>query len=141
MIVEEAIEYAKTMSYTDAVYNALQGRAVPYKKATKIKLDELLKIAKELDKEERMTFEDKAEIVINQLRADRDRLQNLVDNHIDELEKIKEEIQGLIDFEESCCGNTTLGYECLGVVNKSIEAYYHTLKQAEEEELELDQRE
>ena len=41
---------------------------------------------------------------------------------IEELEKIKEEIQGLIDFEESCCGNTTLGYECLGVINESIEA-------------------
>ena len=49
MTVEEAKEYAKTMSYTEAVYNALQGRAVPYKKATKIKLDELLEKAKELD--------------------------------------------------------------------------------------------
>lgn len=39
---------------------------------------------------------------------------------IEELEKIKDEIQGLIDFEESCCGNTTLGYECLGVINKHI---------------------
>jgi len=36
------------------------------------------------------------------------------------LEKIKEEIQGLIDFEESCCGNTTLGYECLGIINDRI---------------------
>ena len=53
MTVEEAKEYAKTMSYEEAVYNALQGRAVPYKKATKIKLDELVKIARELDKEER----------------------------------------------------------------------------------------
>lgn len=49
MTVEEAKEYSKTMSYTEAVYNALQGRAVPYKKATKIKLDELLKSANELD--------------------------------------------------------------------------------------------
>ena len=48
MLVEEAVEYAKTMSYTEAVYNALQGRAVPYKKATKIKLDELLEIAESL---------------------------------------------------------------------------------------------
>lgn len=39
---------------------------------------------------------------------------------IEELEQIKNEIQGLIDFEESCCGNTTLGYECLGVINKNI---------------------
>lgn len=41
---------------------------------------------------------------------------------IEELENLKEEIQGLIDFEESCCGNATLGYECLGVINERIEA-------------------
>ena len=39
---------------------------------------------------------------------------------IEELEKIKLEIQGLIDFEETCCGNTTLGYQCLGVVEDRI---------------------
>ena len=49
MTVEEAKEYAKTMSYGEAVYNALQGRSVPYRKATKIKLNELLQKAKELD--------------------------------------------------------------------------------------------
>lgn len=38
-----------------------------------------------------------------------------------ELEKIKEEIRDLIDFEESCCGNTTLGYECLGVIKNKID--------------------
>lgn len=41
-----AEEVAKRMSYADAVYNALKGKCVPYKKATKIKLTELLKIAK-----------------------------------------------------------------------------------------------
>ena len=51
MTVDEAKEYAKTMTYEDAVYNALQGRAVPYKKATKIKLDELLMIVKDLEKD------------------------------------------------------------------------------------------
>jgi len=39
---------------------------------------------------------------------------------IEELEKIKEEIQGIIDFEESCCGETTLGYQCLGVINNKL---------------------
>lgn len=39
---------------------------------------------------------------------------------IAELEKIKAEIQGLIDFEESCCDNTILGYECLDVIDKHI---------------------
>jgi len=38
----------------------------------------------------------------------------------EEFENIKEKIQGLIDFEESCCGNTTLGYQCLGVIEDRI---------------------
>lgn len=39
---EEAEEYAKEMTYRDAVYNALQGKCIPYRKATLIKLHELL---------------------------------------------------------------------------------------------------
>lgn len=39
---EQAEEYAKTMTYRDAVYNALQGKSIPYRKATMIKLHELL---------------------------------------------------------------------------------------------------
>lgn len=42
MTNEKATEYAKNMSYRDAVYNALQGRCIPYRKATLIKLYELL---------------------------------------------------------------------------------------------------
>ena len=42
MTREEAEEYAKNMTYRDAVHNALQGKCVPYRKATKIKLYELL---------------------------------------------------------------------------------------------------
>ena len=42
MTSEEAEEYAKTMTYRDAVYNALQGKFIPYRKATLIKLHELL---------------------------------------------------------------------------------------------------
>ena len=34
MTKDEAKEYAKTMSYSEAVYNALSARCVPYKKAT-----------------------------------------------------------------------------------------------------------
>ena len=45
MTKDEAIEYAKDMSYRDAVYNALQGKSIPYRKATLIKLHELLDIA------------------------------------------------------------------------------------------------
>lgn len=42
MNTEKAHEIAKQMTYRDAVYNALRGRCVPYKKATRIKLNELL---------------------------------------------------------------------------------------------------
>lgn len=37
------------MTYEDAVFNALQGKCVPYRKETKSKLKELLPIAKEKD--------------------------------------------------------------------------------------------
>lgn len=52
MNMEEAKEYAKSMSYSQAVYNAMCARCVPYRKATKIKLKELLEIAKKIDKAE-----------------------------------------------------------------------------------------
>lgn len=39
---EEAEDYAKNMSYRDAIHNALQGKCIPYRKATLIKLYELL---------------------------------------------------------------------------------------------------
>jgi hypothetical protein len=44
MNMAEAEEIAKKMTYRDAVNNALRGRCVPYKKATRIKLNELLKM-------------------------------------------------------------------------------------------------
>lgn len=45
-----------------------------------------------------MTYDEKRQIVINQLRADRDRLQNLVDNYIVKLKNIREQI-----IEEKDC--------------------------------------
>lgn len=42
MNMAAAEEIAKRMTYRDAVNNALRGRCVPYKKATRIKLNELL---------------------------------------------------------------------------------------------------
>lgn len=42
MTREEAEEYAKHMTFRDAVSNALNAKCVPYRKATKIKLLELL---------------------------------------------------------------------------------------------------
>ena len=52
MTREEAEEYAKEMTFHDAIYNALQGKCIPYRKATLIKLYELL------DKLEQEPFED-----------------------------------------------------------------------------------
>jgi hypothetical protein len=52
MNMAEAEEIAKKMTYRDAVYNALRGRCVPYKKATRIKLNELLKKLEEIESEE-----------------------------------------------------------------------------------------
>lgn len=49
------------MTYEDAVFNALQGKCVPYRKETKAKLNELLKIAEKQDKEVQiMTHRDTA---------------------------------------------------------------------------------
>lgn len=50
MNLEEAKKVAENMTFSDAVYNALDGKSIPYRKATKIKLLELLEIAKQLDK-------------------------------------------------------------------------------------------
>ena len=151
---EEAEEYAKIMSYRDAVYNALQGKCIPYRKATLTKLYELLDVIEPHKSNERMTlkeiisglkftvdmflfdpstgetyteprndmdkttidackgaiealersekFQQKAEVVISQLRADRDRL-------YDAIEKIRAEIESHIidsnglDFNSALC--------------------------------------
>ena len=50
MTREEAEDYAKKMSYRDAVCNALQGKCIPYRKATLIKLYELLDMVESPDK-------------------------------------------------------------------------------------------
>ena len=48
---EQAEEYAKTMTYREAVMNLQYARGIAYKKATRIKLRELAEIADMLDKE------------------------------------------------------------------------------------------
>lgn len=50
MTREEAEEYAKTMSFRQAVYNAMAGKCIPFRKATAIKLRELLLLADEIDR-------------------------------------------------------------------------------------------
>ena len=53
MTENEAIEYAKTMTFRDAIYNLRQARCIPYRKATFIKINELLKIV-EKDTEKKL---------------------------------------------------------------------------------------
>jgi hypothetical protein len=53
MTREEAEDYAKKMSYREAVYNALQGKCIPYRKATLIKLYELLDIVEPQESEDK----------------------------------------------------------------------------------------
>ena len=43
MTREEAEEYAKEMTYRDAINNLMKARSIPYRKATFIKVNELLK--------------------------------------------------------------------------------------------------
>ena len=50
MNVEQAKEYAKTMTYKQAVYNCFHAKGIMFRKATLIKLHELAEIADRLDK-------------------------------------------------------------------------------------------
>lgn len=49
MNVEQAKEYAKTMTYSEAVSNVRYSKGIKYRKATMIKLRELAEIADKLD--------------------------------------------------------------------------------------------
>ena len=50
MNTEQAKEYAKTMTYSEAISNVKYGKCIKYRKATMIKLRELAEIADRLDK-------------------------------------------------------------------------------------------
>ena len=50
MNLEEAKEYAKTMTYSEAVSNVRYSKGIKYRKATMIKLHELAEIADRLDR-------------------------------------------------------------------------------------------
>ena len=68
MNMEEAQKIASKMSFTSAVYNALNAKCIPYRKATKIKLNELLDIAKDVDKARTKGEHDMQEFVENRCR-------------------------------------------------------------------------
>ena len=61
MNVEQAKEYAKTMTYRQAISNVGSGKFVKYRKATMIKLRELAEIADRLDKADAPQTETKTE--------------------------------------------------------------------------------
>ncbi len=63
MTNEKAKEYAKNMSYRDAVHNALQGRCIPYHKATIIKLCEMLDMIESQESEVKMTVKKAKEYI------------------------------------------------------------------------------
>ena len=50
MNTEQAKEYAKTMTYTEAVSNIKHAKGIKYRKATMIKIRELAEIADRLDR-------------------------------------------------------------------------------------------
>ena len=53
---EEANEYAKGMSFRDAVDNVSRGRSIPYRKATLIKLYELLDLLDATEEEPKLNL-------------------------------------------------------------------------------------
>ena len=53
MTREEAQKYAEDMTYRDAVFNLLKAKSIPYRKATLIKIHELLK---ELEQKPKMGY-------------------------------------------------------------------------------------
>lgn len=44
MTREEAAKYAENMTYRDAINNLMKAKSIPYRKATFIKVNELLKV-------------------------------------------------------------------------------------------------
>lgn len=62
-----------------------------------------------------MTFEEKAEVVISQLRADRDRLQNIIEQIRAEIEELIEEL----DIDDDYQKGVSLGLEnSLEIIDK-----------------------
>lgn len=62
-----------------------------------------------------MTFEEKAEVVISQLRADRDRLQNIIKQIRAEIEELIEEL----DIDDDYQRGVSLGLEnSLEIIDK-----------------------
>lgn len=63
MTREEAIECAKKMTYQDAIRNTIYAKGIRYKKATRIKLQELAEIADKLERDNDMTREEAIQVL------------------------------------------------------------------------------
>ena len=106
MTREEAEKYAENMTYREAIYNLMQAKSVPYRKATFIKVYELLD---ELEQEPFMNkpcisskvCEHDKEVALDKIRAE------IVKKHLSVMEKN--------DFESG----RTYGYEeILEIIDK-----------------------
>ncbi len=82
MTREEAEKYAENMTYREAIYNLMQAKSVPYRKATFIKVNELLN---ELEQEPFMNkacvsnkvCEHDKEVVLDKIRAEIDKTRKM----------------------------------------------------------------
>lgn len=52
MNTEQAQDMSKNMSYQEALHNVFSGKSIPYRKATFMKLTELVALAEKLDMNE-----------------------------------------------------------------------------------------
>lgn len=78
MNTEQAKEYAKTMTYSQAVSNIKNGKGIKYRKATMIKLRELAEIADRLELADVSWMENERviEMALNDCKTKHNRCEN-----------------------------------------------------------------
>ena len=94
MTREEAEKYAENMTYREAIYNLKQAKSVPYRKATFIKVDELLG---ELEQDEPMVEIDLYSVI----------KQKYIEREV--LDKIRAEIDTIYKEDMECDGCSDMG--------------------------------
>ena len=111
MTREDAEIYADNMSYEDAVYNALQGRAIPYRKATKAKLYRLLKALEQESSSDMVHVETlhqvmwERDIAIEQLKELGYSLGQKIDPCEDVIRRISEETKNTLNALKALINN------------------------------------
>ena len=81
MTVEKAVEHASKMTYRDAVYNLLRARFIPYRKATFIKVHELLN---EIEKDPNIRIKQLIDDILTELDVEASKIDLLDDYCIGE---------------------------------------------------------